>query len=389
MRVSLEVQTRPSAITIRLSFVLLSGNNVEATILSQPLALKGQMSATPRLASIATAVPQHVLETPAVIREAARVFAPFGDNFDRMLPVFANSGIERRYSACPIAWFTTLSNWPERSGIFLEVGQSLFREVAAKALAEAGLAARDVDAIVSVSSTGIATPTIEARVMHEMGFRDDVMRLPVFGLGCAGGLSGLSIAARLSRGMPGKTILLVVIELCSLTFRPDEMSKSNIIASALFGDGAAAAIIRSQGDGPLLEHGGEHTWPDTVGIMGWRIDQEGFSAIFSRSIPDLVLNDLRPVADAFLARHGLALADMNHYSFHPGGTKVIQALENALELGQGRLQDERNILANFGNMSAPTVLFVLKRAMEKTWSGRRFLGTLGPGFTASFMTLTQ
>ena len=347
------------------------------------------MSPAPRLAGLATAVPQHILDTPHVIREAARVFAPFGDHFERMLPVFANSGINRRYSACPIEWFGTLSNWAERSEIFLEVGQSLFREVAAKALLEADIDARDVDAIVTVSSTGIATPTIEARVMHDMGFRDDVMRVPVFGLGCAGGLAGLSLAARLSRGMPGKTILLVVIELCSLTFRPDEMSKSNIIASALFGDGAAAAVIRDEGDGPHIEHQGEHTWPDTVGIMGWRIDREGFSAIFSRSIPDLVLNDLRPAADSFLTRHQLSLTDVDHYSFHPGGTKVVQALEQAFELGQGLLQDERNILANYGNMSAPTVLFVLKRAMEKVWSGRRFLGSLGPGFTGNFLTMTQ
>jgi alkylresorcinol/alkylpyrone synthase len=225
--------------------------------------------------------------------------------------------------------------------------------------------------------------------MHSMGFRDDVMRVPIFGLGCAGGLTGISIAARLSRGMPGKTILLVVIELCSLTFRPDEMSKSNIIASALFGDGAAAAVLRDSGEGPRIEHAGEHTWPETTDIMGWRIDPEGFFAIFSRSIPDLVLNQLRPAADDFLARHDLNLADMQHFSFHPGVTKVIQALEQAFELGQGRLQDERRTLANFGNMSAPTVLFVLKEALNKQWNGRRFLGSLGPGFTASFLTMVQ
>jgi alkylresorcinol/alkylpyrone synthase len=347
------------------------------------------MTLSPRLSSLAVAVPPHVLETSLVVQQAGRIFARFGEDFERMLPVFANTGIARRYSACPPGWFNALSNWAERSEIFLDVSQVLFREVAAKAIAAAGIAARDVDAIITVSSTGIATPTIEARVMHDMGFRDDVMRVPVFGLGCAGGLTGLSLAGRLSRAMPGKTVLLVVIELCTLAFRPDEMSKSNIIASALFGDGAAAAIIRDQGEGPVLEHQGEHTWPDTTGVMGWRVDKEGFGAIFARSIPDLALNDLRPAADGFLARHGLTMADIDHYSFHPGGTKVIQALEQAFELQQGLLQNERNVLAGFGNMSAPTVLFVLQRDLEQPWTGRRFLGSLGPGFTASFLTMTQ
>lgn len=343
----------------------------------------------PRLASLATTVPPHVLERDHVVEQAGRIFARFGDEFARMLAVFANTGIDRRYSACPVGWFHSQSNWPERMEIFTGVAQTLFRDVAQKALAQAGLAAREVDAIVSVSSTGIATPTIEARVMHDMGFRDDVMRVPVFGLGCAGGLTGLSLAARLSRAMPGKTVLLAVIELCTLAFRPDEMSKSNIIASALFGDGAAAAIIRDQGPGPVIEHEGEHTWPNTTGVMGWRVDQEGFGAIFSRSIPDLARNDLRSAADGFLARHKLSFADVDYYSFHPGGTKVIQALEQAFELAEGTLQSERAILADFGNMSAPTVLFVLQRDLEQPWAGRRFLGSLGPGFTASFLTMTQ
>ncbi len=347
------------------------------------------MPRLPRLASLATAVPPHVLETTHVVKQAGRIFARFGDEFERMLPVFANTGIERRYSACPVDWFDRDNDWPERTKQFTDVAQSLFKEASGKALDMAGVAASEVDAIVTVSSTGIATPSIEARVMHVMGFRDDVLRVPIFGLGCAGGVTGLATAARLASAMPGKTILLCVIELCTLAFRPDEMTKSNIIATALFGDGAAAAIIREQGEGPTIEHAGEHTWPGTIGIMGWRVDPQGFGAIFSRSIPELALRDLRPAANQFLERHGLSFRDVAHFSFHPGGTKVIQALEQAFELAEGRLGHERNVLAGFGNMSAPTVLFVLQRSLSEDWSGRRFIGSLGPGFTASFMTMTQ
>ena len=224
--------------------------------------------------------------------------------------------------------------------------------------------------------------------MNGMGFRDDVKRVPVFGLGCAGGVSGLSLAARMARAEPGSNVLLVVIELCTLAFRPDEMSKSNIIATALFGDGAAACVVSTKGDGlGEIEHSGEHTWPGTVDVMGWRLDDQGFGAIFSRSIPDLATTELRPAADHFLARHGLTIGDMQRFCFHPGGAKVVTALEQAFETGEGRLANEREILKGFGNMSAPTVLFVLERELSNSGSGRRFISALGPGFTASFITM--
>ncbi len=341
------------------------------------------------LNSLATASPPHILDTTMVVSQASKIFSRFGDDFTRMLPVFANTGIHRRYSVCPTEWFHQNNGWPERTKQFLEGAKSLFKAATSEALKRAGLAASEIDSIVSVSSTGIATPSIEAHVMHEMGFRDDVLRVPVFGLGCAGGVSGLRVAAELARARPGSNVLLCVIELCTLAFRPDEITKSNIVATALFGDGAAAAVLSSNGEGTVIEHGGQHTWDKTIDVMGWRVDPEGFGAIFSRSIPDLVSRDLRPVADKFLSTHGLASIDIDHYSFHPGGTKVIQALESSFELEQGSLRHERSVLENFGNMSAPTVMFVLSQALEEKKPGRRFVGSLGPGFTASFLTMLQ
>lgn len=346
-----------------------------------------QLDVTPRIASLATAVPPHVLDTQHVVKQAGRIFARFGSEFERMLPVFTNTGIDRRYSVCPTEWFDQDNGWPERNKQFLKGAKTLFRNAATTALTEAGIAAADIDIIVTVSSTGIATPSIEAHVMHELGFRDDVMRVPVFGLGCAGGVSGLSLAAQLAAGPKRPKVLLVVIELCTLAFRPDEMTKSNIVATALFGDGAAAMVLMAEADGPGIEHAGQHTWPDTINVMGWRVDDQGFGAIFDRSIPELVLNDLRPVANAFLERSHIAMDEIDAFSFHPGGTKVVQSLETAFNLKQGSLVDEREVLAGFGNMSAPTVLFVLKKALARGAVGRRFVGSLGPGFTASFLTL--
>ena len=148
-------------------------------------------------------------------------------------------------------------------------------------------------------------------------------------------------------------------------------------------------MVSTDGEGGAIEHAGEHTWPGTLDVMGWRMDPEGFGAIFSKSIPDLAATDLRPAADAFLARNNLALGDMDGFAFHPGGAKVILALEQAFALQQGQLQHERDVLARFGNMSAPTVLFVLHEALKTPFAGRRFLAALGPGFTASFMTMVH
>ena len=343
---------------------------------------------TPKLLSLATAVPPHVLRTSDVIREASSIFAGRHIDFERLMPVFGNSGIDCRYSVRPYAWFRENQGWPQRTAAFIEGATDLFRDVATKAMAQAGVEPGGIDTIITVSSTGVATPSIEARVLSGMGFRDDTRRVPVFGLGCAGGVSGLSLAARLARAEPGSKILLVVIELCTLAFRPDEMSKSNIIATALFGDGAAACVVSTDGDNlGAIEHAGEHTWPGTIDVMGWRMDDQGFGAIFSRSIPDLAASDLRPAADQFLKRHGRSLADIDSFCFHPGGAKVVTALEDAFAINEGRLVNERAVLRDFGNMSAPTVLFVLERELAAPRSGRRFVSSLGPGFTASFITM--
>jgi alkylresorcinol/alkylpyrone synthase len=324
-----------------------------------------------KLLSLATAVPPFALKTEDVVAEARALFNGRHQDFDRMAPVFVNSGIRRRYSVMPYEWFRRDQGWPERSEAFIDGATALFRDVCEKALAKAEVEAAEIDTIVTVSSTGIATPSIEARVMHGMGFGDATSRIP------------------LAQARPGSKVLLAVVELCTLAFRADELTKSNIVATALFGDGAAACVLSTEGETPWgeIEFSGEHTWPETLDIMGWRIDREGFAAIFSRSIPDLATSDLRPAADAFLERNGLSLDKIDDFVFHPGGAKVVTALETAFSLEQGRLVAEREVLADYGNMSAPTVLFVLDRAPPL--SGRRFLSSLGPGFTASFATMVN
>ncbi|HTN97220.1 MAG TPA: type III polyketide synthase [Nordella sp.] len=343
-----------------------------------------------QLMAVATASPPFELRTEDVIEEATRIFAGRHRDFERMMPVFANTGIRRRQSVRPYNWFRAEQGWPERTEAYVEGATDLFRKAAGEALAQAGMEAGEIDTIVTVSSTGIATPSIEARVMHGMGFHKNVSRIPVFGLGCAGGATGLALASRLAQ-QPASNVLLVVIELCTLAFRPDEMTKSNIIATALFGDGAAACVLSGKKKDGLaaIEFTGEHSWPDTLDIMGWRMDPQGFGAIFSQRIPDFVTQELRAAADGFLERNGLTVSDIGQFVFHPGGAKVISALEQVFHLDQGTLEIERQVLADHGNMSAPTLLFVLNEALKKPFTGRRFLSALGPGFTSSFATMVS
>jgi len=348
------------------------------------------MAAPVGLMSLATAVPPHaVLQTDAM--EIARgLFAGRYEEFERLSTVFANTGIRSRCLARPLEWYLEPRGWPERTAAYLETAEALFIEAAGAALARAGLTGAEVDTIVTVSSTGIATPSLEARVLTDMGFRKDVARVPVFGLGCAGGVSGLSLAARLARADPGTVVLFVTIELCTLAFRLDELTKANVVATALFGDGAAACVLRAgESSGFVVEGAGEHTWPSTLDIMGWNVDPQGFGVIFAQAIPPFVRRRLGPAADDILSRLGLERADVGRFVCHPGGAKVLVALEGALGLGQGALDVEREVLADFGNMSAPTVLFVLERVLRQPTPGRLFLSSLGPGFTASGLALKK
>jgi alkylresorcinol/alkylpyrone synthase len=337
--------------------------------------------------SLATAVPPHLLEQNDVAQRIEATFARFFDRNPQLRDVFVNSGIERRYSVRPIEWLEQAHDWSERASVYLDGASDLFVTVATAALAQAGLEAADIDIVISVTSSGIATPTLEARAGRQLGFKPTVCRVPLFGLGCAGGATGLALAARLARGHPGQRVLLVVVELCTLAYRRDRAAKIDVVASALFGDGAAAAVLQAQADDPAMIQLGtasEHTWPETLDIMGWTVDPVGLGVVMSRALPRFIEERLAVPAMAFMAAAGLNGG--TRFICHPGGAKVLSAIEIALGLDDGTLTHERAILRDYGNMSAPTLLFVLQRALEGGLTGPVALTALGPGFTASFLS---
>lgn len=319
--------------------------------------------------------------------------------FERMVDAYTNAGIETRSSCVPIEWYAEPHGWVERMALFEEHALSLTERAARQVVDHAGIGFEDVDAIVSVTTTGISTPSLEALLIDRLGLRRDVARLPIFGLGCAGGVSGLARAGDLARslamGRGTATVLMVGVELCALTFRAQELSKANIIASALFGDGGAAILLRvgEEGDeaAPTLTSNAEFCWPDSRDVMGWRIEEDGFGVIFSRDIPSLVKADFGAAARDFLEAEDVALADLSGYIMHPGGTKVLAAYEDSFALPPDALRHSRDVLRDFGNMSSVTVLSVLERTLfgaearagAPRRSGPYLMAALGPGFTAA------
>lgn len=343
-----------------------------------------------QLLSVATAVPPHILKQRDVAAAANAIFATRYGEFDRLSAVFNTAGITQRHATRPLEWYIEPRSWPERTSAYLEAARMLFVDAARQALERAAVLASEIDTVVTISSTGIATPSLEARAAAELGLRSDVRRVPVFGLGCAGGVSGLSIAASLAAASPGSTVLIVAVELCTLAFRLDEFTKANIVATALFGDGAAACVIRSADEGiARVEASGEHLWPDTLDIMGWNVDPQGFGVVFAQSIPPFAEANLGPAVGMILGKDGLTVDDVDRFVCHPGGRKVVAALERALALHQGSLDHERAVLDRYGNMSAPTVLFVLDRVIAAGLPDRSVLTAMGPGFTASCLTLKK
>jgi alkylresorcinol/alkylpyrone synthase len=342
-----------------------------------------------RLLALETALPPHRV-TREEAREVARsVYGGRLAGYGALDRVFDSSTVVERWLARPPAWYREDHGWADRAAAFEASAMALLIQVADRALAAAGLRGADVDHVLCLSTTGFAAPSLDARLIGPLRLRPDVSRTPVFGWGCAGGAIGLARAADLARAAPGRVVLLLVVELCSLAFRP-EPEPVNVVAGALFGDGAAAAVLRvgeHEAGSPVVGAAAEHTWPDSGDVMGWRIDDAGFGLQLRRDLPAFLADRLRPATDRFLAACGLTLADLDGVVCHPGGPKVLDTVVSALELAPEAVDVSRAVLATGGNTSAAGVLMVLRRVLDSGARGRHLMVALGPGFTAAFTLL--
>jgi len=347
----------------------------------------------PRLVSVATAVPDTRIDQADAAAFARQKFADRLPDLERLMPLFTHAGIETRYFAAPREWFLEPHDLAERSARYVGEATRLSALAATEALVRAGLRPADIDYIIYVNTTGLATPSIDARLINLLGLRRDVRRTPIWGLGCAGGVGGLSHAYHHALGHAGARILVVSAEFCGLTFLPDDMTKANLVATALFADGAAAAVVVGDDHaGPGLEILGtrSHLYPDSLDVMGWTVLQEGLQVVFAQRIPAIVEETAGGEIGAFLASHGATVADIDAFLLHPGGTKVLEAYATALGLRPEHLDLPRGVLRDYGNMSSATVLFVIERHLAQhgcTQGGLGLVSALGPGFSSESLLL--
>jgi alkylresorcinol/alkylpyrone synthase len=348
---------------------------------------------SPFVRAVGRALPPHYATQEQLISAFRELWARKHFNLERLEDLHRAVNVSGRFLALPLDEYPPLVSFQQRNDAWVRAAVDLGEKVVRQALDKAGLSPRDVDHVFFVTVTGLAVPSIEARLANRLGFREDLRRTPIFGLGCVAGAAGVARAVDYLRAWPGHTALVVAVELCSLTLQREDLSIPNIIASGLFGDGAACVVLQgaeASAPGPRVVASRAVFYPDTERVMGWDIVDSGFKVVLSAKVPQLVRENVRANVDGFLAAHGLKRSDIRHWVAHTGGPKVLQAFEDSLELPRESLARSWASLHEVGNLSSASVLFVLGETMESQepkpgdWG---VMMAMGPGFCAELVLL--
>ncbi|GAB7386429.1 type III polyketide synthase BpsA [Bacillaceae bacterium] len=351
-----------------------------------------------QIIAVGTAVPEHRISQDAARLLAKTLFSDAFADIDRLLKVFANTQIASRHFCVPPEWFLEEKDLASKSRIYVEKAEELGEKAIRSCLESSPISPHEIDHLIFVSTTGWATPSIDARLINRLNMRPNVKRTPIWGLGCAGGAAGLSRAFEYARAFPESNVLLVAVELCGLTFLRHDRSKSNLIAASLFADGAAAVLICGERAAqevrfplprPSIAGTKSTLWPHSLDVMGWEMTNDGLKVIFSRDIPTLVDRWMKANVSDFLQEYRLSINDIRHFIPHPGGAKVLAAYEKALAVAPERLENARSVLNAYGNMSSATVLFVLEKTLSERCADGEYglVSALGPGFSSELLLL--
>lgn len=350
----------------------------------------GRPSPDVEILSIATATPKFKTSQNDAFAHVNRVSTMFA----RLTGIYANSGIETRHSCVPPDWCRKNHGWQERNATYRHHALELLEKVARESIASAGLTTDDIDVIVTNSTTGISVPSIDALLINRLKLRETVTRLPIFGFGCSGGAAGLARAAQLAQSMPGANVLFLTIDLCSLQVRANDHSLTNFVAAALFADGAAGLVLRSEAGAGHAKRSparlanvvatGEHLWHKTEDYLGLDVKDDGLGMVLSPSLPTLMRENFGPAVTNFLDRVGMTLSDFDGFLIHAGGRKILETAEEILGASREQMAHAWGVMRDYGNMSSPTVLFVLDRALKAGAKGRHLLAAFGFGFSAHF-----
>jgi alkylresorcinol/alkylpyrone synthase len=343
------------------------------------------------IVSVGTAVPPYRMRQDEARQLASEHFRGHIPSIERYLRVFKNALVRERYFCVEPDWFRRSHRLEAKNRLYLEWAERLSVEAIEQCLKGGNIALTEIDQVIFVSSSGIATPSLDVAIINRLGLRADVRRLPLFGLGCAGGAAGLALGGTLAAAVPGATILLIAVELNSLTFQPDDLTKSNLVATSLFGDGAAAVALRGDDAGPVrLLKSASLLRPGTEALMGWDFVDTGFRVLFSESVPDAIAGMIPDAIGDALNGSGITTGDIASFVFHPGGTRILKTYETVLGRPPEDFAASYDVLGRFGNLSSATVLFVLQEQLRR--NGNRpgdygLLAAFGPGFSAEVTLL--
>ncbi|MFA7324800.1 MAG: hypothetical protein WC005_10635 [Candidatus Nanopelagicales bacterium] len=353
------------------------------------------------IASVHGVVAPHLYPQREITAAFSAVVSPDGAHSAVIERIHEHSQIKYRNLALPLQEYTEIQDFGAANDAFIRIGLDLAEQAVRAALGKIGLRATDVDLIVSTSVTGIAAPSLDSRLISRLGMRADIKRMPMFGLGCVAGASGIARVHDFLRGDPDAIAVLLSVELCSLTIQRNDTSMANVVASALFGDGAAAVVMmgdhRAKGlglTGPRVLASTSQVYPDSERMMGWDVGATGFRIVLSAGVPDIVTAHMRDDVVSFLAGHQLAIPGIGRWICHPGGPRVLSAMEDALDLHDDQLATTWQSLASIGNLSSASVLHVLQDTMEGTGTSEPpapgtagLMLALGPGFCSELVLL--
>lgn len=329
------------------------------------------------------------------IKEGAKtLFAPSFPQVERMMSAFDNTEIKTRNMCKPLDYYTTLHSFEDQNNEYIRLSLEYSIQAVEECIASSQINKDEITDLIFISTTGLSTPSLDALIINKMRLNQNINRMAVFGLGCAGGVAGFSKANILAIANPDAVVLLVAVELCSLTFLRNDFSKSNFIGSSLFSDGVAACIIT--GDNHTNKTKNDFTflatqsklYYDSLDVMGWEFQDKGFKVLFSSDIPTIIAQNINNDVTSFLEKHHLEISDIRNFIFHPGGKKVLTAYEDALSVEGDFLKNTREVMNDNGNMSSTTVLYVLERFFSQGFNdGYGLMVSMGPGFSCEMVLL--
>jgi alkylresorcinol/alkylpyrone synthase len=345
------------------------------------------------ISGVASAFPRHYYKQQQIAEALKRHWQEKIDKPQVLERLLSRVGVDGRFLSLPLESYDALSTWGQANDAWIETAEELGEQALCRALTRAGLSTNDLGAIFFTSVTGIASPSIDARLINRMGLPRHIKRIPIFGLGCVGGAAGIARAFDYVRAYPDQVAALISVELCSLTWQRQDTSVANVISSGLFGDGAAAVVLTGenrQASGPRILATRSTFYPGTEDVMGWDISENGFKIVLSPDVPKVIERYLAADVDQFLADNDLRRSDIGAWIMHTGGPKVLEATAVALELDPEALEASWRCLRKVGNLSSASVVLVLEEYMNRrrpasgTYS---ILAAMGPGFCSELVLL--